>query len=237
MLSSLLLLKMVISGFFLVWLRLEITVQRSVLQQASGYRWWSCCRRSGHHHDDDDDDDESDETHRTRAETAAVHTTVHVADYLAQLMTWIELSVFLGYAIPLLLPLLALAVYASKCALETLAVQPGVVIEGADAPLQVGPLAYVVFGGLLMNGMMAFVFAESRLRGGMMVLLMACACSCAMVAVYVAKRCGYSYEQACSTRMTTRRASYVQMLPREASARVDVGEDEVGDDGFAYHAM
>ena len=189
------------------------------------------------HHHHHDDDDESDETHRTRAETAAVHTTVHVADYLAQLMTWIELSVFLGYAIPLLLPLLALAIYASKYALETLAVQPGVVIEGADAPLQVGPLAYVVFGGLLMNGMMAFVFAESRLRGGTMVLLMACACSCAMVAVYVAKRCGYSYEQACSTRMTSRRASYVQMLPREASAKVDVEEDEVGDDGFAYHAM
>ena len=49
--------------------------------------------------------------------------------------------------------------------------------------------------------------------------------SCAMVAVYVAKRCGYSCEQACCTRMTTRRASYVQMLPREASAKVDVEED------------
>ena len=70
-----------------------------------------------------------------------------------------------------------------------------------------------------------------------MVLLMACACSCSMVAVYVAKRCGYSYMQACSAQMTTRRASYVQMLSRETSAKVDVGKDEVDDDGFAYHAM
>jgi len=195
MLSTLLLLKMVISGFFLVWLRLEITMHRSLVR------------------------------------------TVHAADYVAQLMTWIELSVLLGYAIPLLLPLLALAVYASKFELEALAVQPGVVIEGTDAPVQVGPVAYVLCGGLLMNGMMAFVFAESRLRGGTMVLLVACVCSCAMVGVYLAKRCGYAYACGATGREGTaaRRDSYVQMLHQGEELEVN-GEGEV-DDGFEYHAM
>ena len=156
MLSSLLLLKMVLSGFVIVWFRLEARLGFFCLERWCG---WTRSRSS----------------------------TVYAANYVAQLMTWLELSVFLGFSIPLLLPLLAMAVYASTCELEILAFQPTVVFEGVDE-VRMGPMPFVLFGGLLMNGMLTFVFLDSWLHGGTLVLGVACICSTGCVWVYTATR-------------------------------------------------
>ena len=213
MLSSLLLLKMVFSGFVIVWFRLEARLGFICLERWCG---WTRSRSS----------------------------TVYAANYVAQLMTWLELSVFLGFSIPLLLPLLAMAVYASTCELEVLAFQPTVVFKGVDE-IRMGPTPFVLFGGLLMNGMLAFVFLDSWLHGGTLVLGVACICSIGCVWVYTATRYfdvknfvnvwQHYLLCYCCPCASQQRLEVAQL--RQRTSEVEMAFQEENEGGFEYQAL
>ena len=114
--------------------------------------------------------------------------TIQAAEGVAQIMSWIELAFFLGFSIPLLLPLLTLAIYASKLELQTMVCRRDISIEGDD-DTEVKPLLYVLFSGLLMNGMAVFVFWNAGLHGSTVMMIIAGTCSCICFFIYVFKIC------------------------------------------------
>lgn len=108
-------------------------------------------------------------------------------EVIAQLMTWGELAALLGFAIPLLLPLLALAVYADKLKLEIIA-QNGCTFEGIN-DLGVGPALYVFIAALLANTTMAAIFSDGSLHGKELRGLVSGVCSAACVCSFLVRKC------------------------------------------------
>ena len=221
MLSSLLLLKMVIAGFLLVWLRIE-WVMWDAGDVHQHHR--ECCRPC-----------------RLLSEKfASLLPKLHVGERVAQLLTWAELAAMLGTSIPLLLPLVAMAVYVSKLEVATMAYRHGVQLEGFE-DAKVGPVVYLVFGGVMSNLAVYFVFANSRLHGQTLVLIMCCVCSFACVFAYLVNQCGQWWRRLTQLgRGRTRSMLEMMQGHEEYGGQYGEEEEEEGveeDEGFSYTAL
>ena len=168
-------------------------------------------------------------------------TRLHAGERVAQLLTWAELAAMLGTSIPLLVPLVAMAVYASKLEVATMAYRLGVQLEGFE-DAKVGPVVYLVFGGVMSNLAVYFVFANSRLHGQTLVLVMCCVCSLTCGFAYLAKRCGW-WRRFRHSNDRARSNSAFEMITRHGAhgdGRNQDKEEEDDDEdnvGFAYTAL
>jgi len=165
MLMPLLLTKVAISAFVLSWVWSWLSWARSA---------WICRK------------DTPNAEHQP-----ATTVTVHAGEVVAQLMTWCELAALLGFAIPLLVPLLALAVFANKLRLEIAAHSSddrgGLTFDGLDE-LRVGPAAYVLAATILTNAAIAGLFWNSELRGSLVVGIVGAVCTLACACVFFQRR-------------------------------------------------
>ena len=116
----------------------------------------------------------------------------------------------------------------------------GVQLEGFE-DAKVGPVVYLVFGGVMSNLAVYFVFANSRLRGQTLVLIVCCVCSFACVFAYLVKRCGQWRRRLTHLRRGRTGSMLEMMKGREEYGEQQGGEEEglvvEEDEGFAYTAL
>ena len=223
MLMPLLLTKVAISAFVLSW--------------AKSWAMWACSRI------------------RRRKDTRAEErqaSAVHAGEILAQLMTWCELGALLGFAVPLLVPLLALAVFANKLLLE-IAVRSstsrtGFTLNGLDE-LRVGPSAYVLAATMMTNAFTAGLFWNSNLQGAALVSIVSVVCTLTSAYAFFLRRRrrgGFGIVQwwrTCGGKVRNRYGSEVEMGDKiflSTSSEEwdqDLGRSGVGDGKGEYHAL